>query len=124
MIDLPAGGKLQHVAILYGGLLALNAILRLHVQLYSGRDRAPLVIDRHEPHERLVVAAFHLGGGHFDLLDQLALVGVYCVQAIDHIVLVYMRCGVAKGAEWIHRIERRLARAGQSSVHTLGFVNY
>ena len=63
------------------------------------------------------------GRGHLDLFDQLALVGVHRVQPVDHVVLVGVRCGIAQGAERIHRPQRLFAPSLQAAVHALRLVH-
>ena len=69
------------------------------------------------------MAALNAGGGHFDLLHQLALVGVHRVQAVDHVVLVGMGGGVAQGAERVHCAQAPLATPFQAAIHALRLVH-
>ena len=52
----------------------------------------------------LVVPALDLQRGDLNLLHQAALIGIHCVQAIDHVVRVDMGGGIAQRAEWVHRL--------------------
>ena len=94
-----------------------------HVQLDLGRDDPPLAAHGQQPDVGLVVGAFDGRGRDFDLLDQLALVGVHGVEAVDHVVLVGVGGGVAQGAERVHRLQRFLAAAFQAAVDALRLVD-
>ena len=65
----------------------------------------------------------HCRRGHLDLLDQLALVGIDCVEAKHHVMLVHVGRGIAQRAEWIHRIQSLFATPLEATIHTLGFVH-
>jgi len=69
------------------------------------------------------VGVFHRCRRDLDLLDQPTLVGVHRVEAVDHVVLVHVRGGVAQGAERVHGLQRLLARARQPAVHALRLVH-
>ncbi len=118
------GGLLQVVAGLHGDRFAADMPAPRCTSSSTLRRNAPrlLLVDS-SLHVRLVVAALDLQRSHLDLLDQLALVGVHRVQAIDHVVLVHVGGRVAQGAERVHRAERLLALPFQAAVHALRLVH-
>ena len=60
---------------------------------------------------------------HFNLLDELALVSIYRIEPIDHVVLVCMCCRVAQCAEGIHGSERFFAASLQTAIHALRLID-
>ena len=81
------------------------------------------VARRNQANVGLVVGVLDYGRGHFDLLHQLAFVGIYRIQSVDHMVLVRVRCRVAQRAEGIHGAEGLLAMPLQTSIYTLRLVD-
>ena len=117
------GALLEVVAIADRHLNPLHASGGLFIQLDLGADAAALVFHLHQAHERLVVRVLYRGRRHFDLLDQLALVGIHRIQAVHHVVLVHVGGGIAQCAQRVHRIQRFLATAFQAAVHALRFIH-
>jgi len=94
-----------------------------HIQFNFGAELAPLVACGDQLDVTPVVATLHFEGGHFNLLYQLPLIGVHCVQPVEHVVLVDMGGGVAQCAKRIHLPERTLALPLKAAVHTLRLVH-
>src|SRR3546814_3424128 len=98
----------------------LCALLRVHFD--AGCNSAAPVVGRQETQIGLVMAALDFERGHFDLLDQLALIGVHGVKPVDHVMLVHVGSGITQGAERVHHAERLLAAALQAAVNALRFI--
>ena len=122
-IDGAPGGLLQVVAVLHGLFLALDTGGRLHVQFDLGGNDAAFGTDGQQPHVGLVVPALDAGGGHFDLLHQLAFVGVHGVQTVEHVVFIGVGGGVAQRTQRVHRAKGLLAPALQAAIDALRFVH-
>src|SRR3546814_6042701 len=88
----------------------------------AGCNSAAPVVGRQETQIGLVMAALDFERGHFDLLDQLALIGVHGVKPVDHVMLVHVGSGITQGAERVHHAERLLAAALQAAVNALRFI--
>ena len=67
--------------------------------------------------------AFDFERSNFDLLHQLALIGVHRVEAVHHVMLVGMGGRIAQRAERVHRVQRLLAGALQTAIHALRLVH-
>ena len=91
--------------------------------VHLGAEGASLVTGGEQLDVTLVVVSFHFEGRDFDLLHQLALVGVHCVKAMKHVVLVSVRGGVAQRAKRVHCHERLFATAFQATVNALRLVH-
>src|SRR3546814_4283837 len=80
LIDGAASLILKIVPVLHGDFLATDLCALLRVHFDAGCNSAAPVVGRQETQIGLVMAALDFERGHFDLLDQLALIGVHGVK--------------------------------------------
>ena len=84
---------------------------------------ATLVLDLQETEIWLVEGVFHRSSRNFDLLHQLLVVRINRIKPVNHLVLVHMRSGITQGTERVHGIKRCFASTGETTIHTLRFIN-
>src|SRR3546814_2806711 len=90
---------LNIVPVLHGDFLATDLCALLRVHFDAGCNSAAPVVGRQETQIGLVMAALDFERGHFDLLDQLALIGVHGVKPVDHVMLVHVGSGITQRSE-------------------------
>ena len=94
-IDRPPCGHFQIVAVLHGDFLAGYSMCGLRIEFHFSGDDTPQILHRKQLHISFVVSAFHRGRGHFDLLHQLALVGIHRIELEHHVMRLFGRGGIA-----------------------------
>lgn len=57
------------------------------------------------------------------MLYQFALISIHGIQAVNHVVSIYMSRRIAQCAQWIHCAERFLTSTLKTTIYALWFIN-
>ena len=123
-VQRPPGTAFQIIAILHRQGAAVNpAGRRGHIHLDLRGDGIAPAADGKQPHIGPVVIVPGRGGGDLNLLDQLPLVGIHRIKAIDHMVFINRGRRITQGTQGVHRLQGGPALAGQAALDALRFIH-
>ena len=122
-VDGAAGSLFKVVAVHDVLFLASDPAGGLHVEFDPGGDRPAIVVRVEQSNVWLVVSVLDHGGRYFDLLHQLALVGVHGIEPVDHVALIDVRRRIAQGTKRVHRFQRFFSSSVQPPVDALRLID-
>ena len=111
------------VALTDRDVLALYGAIRLAVQLDFRRDGRFFIVHAQKLHVGSVVVIDALKAGDLDLLDELHVEGVHCVELVNLVVLHDMGGGVAQRTHGVERSHCLFGGRRALALHRLGLVH-